>query len=191
MTNEVKGRQAFKSKHPDPRKQAFFDAIEKNEDYLKLDSFRQQCLFIKNNDYPIKITRKDIAFIFGVTEWNISYHLKKAYKEQNGNILKNGRPFSLNETQLKTIDTYIKSRIADNQSILFRKLMIFCQISFDQSLSYNTMHNALKKLGYETIRAKPLEANDIMLKIQTFPNISRTLTNSQLKIMSLHTYALI
>ena len=172
MKNQPSPSKSIIKAHKNQAKQRIINAIVGSEAFSQIETHRDQCFYIYNqskaqsSQNKVKITKEDIAYIYGEPVHTVKYHIQRAKEQEKGIIQKNGRPFKLNEEEIENIRLWIEQ----NQNPQYIALNEYIQKTFSKSLDYNTLHLLLRKMGYETVEAKPIEENRYNVKEDTIKN---------------------
>ena len=118
------------------------------------ESSKQICSKLDRRD--IQLTNIDIGKLFCVPANTISYHLKKARDDNNGETKRNGRPFILTEEQINDIDSWVSSFEEPLKASNFEK---YVETKFGIKLDSRQLATIYKKIGCELVDAVPIEEN--------------------------------
>ena len=174
MKNQPSPSKSIVYAHKNQEKQRMINDIIRSDAFTQLETHRDQCFYIynqskaQNSQNKVKITKEDIAYIYGEPVHTVKYHIQRAKEQEEGMIQKNGRPFKLNEDEMENIRQWIEQ---NKTPPLYIALIEYIQKTFSKSLDYNSLHLLLRKMGYETVDAKPIEENRYNVKedaIKTF-----------------------
>ena len=134
--------------------------IIESDNYKNAKHFRNQCFILKSEsvkfDKKGHLTHNDIADLFGTNKNIIKHQIDKAKKENDGKILPNGRPFTLNESEISQLHDFVTSQ---KQPPKKEEVQSFIQLNFEKNITnYRTMQTALHKSELKTDIAEPMEA---------------------------------
>ena len=161
MTNLPEPRRDIMKFPDNPRKATILKQLTNTEEYNKLSYFRDQIGYLYFSSIPFtRFTYSDLADMFGISIPTVQYHYNcykkdKEAKEKN-ELRKNGRPFTLTDKETETVKQWLDSL---KYSPKFSELKNMVMEAFSKELNYNSYILLLSKLGYQIIRAKPIEDN--------------------------------
>ncbi len=130
-----------------------------SESYIKVPYFRNQLLILKEEvaKHKLALSQKELAFIFNTSVNTIKHQLDKAKKEKEGEILSNGRPFTLTQDEIKMLRDWVQSGI---KPPMVSEVKAFIEENFEKRITdYHTMQLALQKSGLKTEYADPMDAD--------------------------------
>ena len=162
MTNTPIPIKQITGKLNDTKKQDLVNHLTNMEEYKELQNHREQIFFLYSQSEAhsiqtkkkIKLTYQDIGTLFGVSYSTIRYHLEQFIREIENSTKKNGRPFSLNDSEIEKTKIWLDSR---EKPAKYANLREFCLTHFNKDLDYSTMLLLLEKCGYVSVDAKPME----------------------------------
>ena len=131
-------------------------------EYEKITYLRDKVFFLvtKSNEFfnstyiKGRVTYDDIALCLAKSKSTISYHM--AAKEREESTKKNGRPFILDDFQLKFIDSYIKDFKDPPSDEMIRE---FCFKNFNVYPNSRKLDTIAVKLRYTIVDVFPIEDN--------------------------------
>lgn len=172
MEKEQKEEQDYNSPKPpvelksiplDPLKSETLMRICNLQKYQEVKTLREQVSILYNESHNIAtkmsnrkyaLTQNIISLLLGIPLYSVKYHIKRTFAEDSKQIQANGRPLSLNASQIDELMKWIKS---------FEHPPKLCELThyifthFGITLQHNTLIILLKKMGYMKIKAKPIE----------------------------------
>ena len=166
MTNTPAGPREIQNKPIDLKKRSIFEKVINSERYKKgFKTFNEQLAYIHETakkygkDHKTSITHRDLSHIFNISKTAITNHIHlyeiDKEREAEGKIpRKNGRPFTLSQSEIIEAEKYLKSQELKSK---FSKFKQFCEEKFGKQLEYPTYIALLGKLGYRLVLAKPIE----------------------------------
>ena len=160
MSNLPSPAKIVKYKLQNAEKQAILDGIMQQNEFTQLKTHREQCYYLyseaNRNSSPKKprITKEDIAAVYGEELHTIKYHISRYKDEKDGKISKNGRPFILTDEEVKITGDWINSH---NHPPKLMKLVNYIQTKFAKSINYKGIHILLDKLNLASVEAQPIE----------------------------------
>ena len=162
MTNLPDPPKSIKYNLNDPEKQRCVNILSGRTEFKELITHREQCyyLYVESDLLKIKKITKyslsydDIGKLFGISGSTARFHINNYKKELEDEILKNGRPFSLTETEITDVKSWIQSNESPPK---LRVLKSYIQNSFGKTIFYSSLQILLQRMGYACVTAKPIE----------------------------------
>ena len=159
MQNHPLLRKELQRMHTDSAKQALITRLSQTKEYRAFKFFREQLIFLfetgkQQTDIP-RLTYRDLSYVFNEPFNTVKHAIQMGRRQYNGEILSNGRPFSLSDEQNQRVKEWIESH--GDRAPKLRHLQNFIADEFNIVIEYKTMKRCLEKIGFETVDAFPLE----------------------------------